>query len=127
MCENSSDTEESKTAIFTGRIVAMGNTSNTEFVKLMQAWVRTQPVLPIRQEAVVVDQHCPVYYVPATVQYCAETEVESDSNNNNSDDSDGLSHGAIAAIIVGVVLLLILLTVVIILTRRAYRKKGFER
>lgn len=121
MCQNKN------VAIFTGRIIAIGNMSNTVFINTMQSWVRTQPTLPIRKDVVVVDRNCPVYYVPASGEYCVEPEVdvkdnETGGHTNSSSNSGGLDPVVIAIIVVAVILLFILLGLSIAVCRFSRHK-----
>ena len=125
--------QKDREAIFTGRIIAIGNASNnTEFIKTMQSWVRTQPTLPIRKDVVVVDKNCPVYYVPASGEYCVEPEVDEKVNETReptvtSSNSGGLSGVVIAVIVVAIVLLVILLGLTIAVYYCSSRHKIFTR
>lgn len=119
--------------MFTGRIVAIGNSTNTQFISAMKSWVRTQPTLPIRHDSVVVDQNCPVYYTPGDEEYCIGSNVddkeadETEDDQNSNNNSSGVHHGiGIALVVVGVVLLIIVL-VVITLACGVSRKKMFAR
>lgn len=124
-CQDGDD----RIAIFTGRVVAMGNTSNTQFIRAMQSWVRTQPILPIRQDSVVVDRNCPVYFVPATGEFCTEPDVQSTDTpeNKETDTSDNDNNTVTVVIIVVVVILTIILLGLSLLVCGASRKKIFSR
>lgn len=87
--------QKENVAIFTGRVIAMGNTSNTQFIKAMESWVSTQPVLPFRLDSVVVNRTCPIYYIPGSEEYCAPiiartvtpTSTEKTNNDNSNDNT----------------------------------------
>lgn len=123
--------EDDDVAIFTGRVIAMGNTSNTRFIKAMQSWVKTQPVLPFRYDSVVVDHTCPVYYVPDSEEYCTNPKPDMTTVNSNSDEtnSDNSNNTVIIVVvtIVSVILLIIVLVGLGFLIRRVSRKRNFLR
>ena len=115
-------------AMFTGRIVAIGNTTTTQFISALQAWVRTQPTLPIRYDSVVVDADCGVRYVPGT-EFCTKPdELDKLLYYTNSTfvvcKSGGLHGAAIVGIILGGILLLVLVAAVVF---GVYRKKILKR
>ena len=121
---------EDHIGIVTGRVVAMGNTSNTEFISAMQYWVRSQPVVPFRKDIVVVDRDCPVYYVPDAEKYCIDPvgPVEPTDNEQNS-NRDNSSDDAVITIII-IIVVSIVLTIILGLGLLAYglsRKKIFGR
>ena len=128
MCQKNN----SYVAIFTGRIIAIGNTSNTGFINMMQSWVRTQPTLPVRKDIVVVDKNCPVYYVPASGEYCVEPDYDKvnatrEQTNSSSSNSGGLDRGVVIAIIVVAIVLLIILLGLSIAVCLSSRHKIYTR
>ena len=128
------NSKDSRVAIFTGRIVATGNSSNTGFINAMQSWVRTQPTLPIRKASVVVDKNCPVYYVPASGEYCREppevdnkVNVTKEQTDNSSSNSSGLNRGVVIAVIVIAIVLLVIMLALSIVVCCSSRHKIFVR
>ena len=125
--------EKDDVAIFTGRVVAMGNTSNTRFIKAMQSWVKTQPVLPFRYDSVVVDHTCPVYYVPDSEEYCTNpkpdmtTTINSKSDETSSDNSSDNTVIIVVITIVAVILLIIVSVGLGLLVRHVHKRKNFLR
>ena len=131
MCQKD-NFKESRVAIFTGRVIAIGNTSNTGFINAMQSWVRTQPTLPVRKDIVVVDKNCPVYYVPASGEYCMEAvdvqvNVTKELTDSDTSNSSGLDRGVVIAVIVVAIILLIILLGLSIAVCRSSRHKIFTR
>ena len=96
-----------KTGIFTGRIVSTGEVNTTQLLNALQNWVKTKPTLKIRSDSVVVDRYCPVYYVPASNDYCRSEPVEQPSSpggsSTNSSESVESTSNKNTIIIVGAV------------------------
>lgn len=116
-----------RTAIFTGRIVSIGNTSNTQFINALESWVRTQPTLPIRRDKVVVDRYCPVYHVPASAEFCTVPEIDRTNNSETKSDEDSDDDATIVVVVVTSVVLLIVIVLGVILLFVCGRKKIHAR
>ena len=131
MCLKDDSKKDSRVAVFTGRVIAIGNTSNTQFINTMESWVSTQPTLPIRKDSVVVDKTCPVYYVPSSEEFCMHPVVVDDTPtgqpDNNSNNSSKLNRGVVIAVVVVVIVLMLILLALSIFLCRAFRHKFFIR
>ena len=117
--------EDSRTAMFTGRIVATGNASNTMFIEAMQSWIETQPTLPIHKDSVVVDKTCPVHYTPSSGGYCAEpnTNIQDILKPSDSSGNTNSSNGYVIGIatIAGVSLVILLALGIFVCVRSRHK------
>ena len=120
--------QKENVAIFTGRVIAMGNTSNTQFIKAMESWVSTQPVLPFRLDSVVVSRTCPIYYIPGSEEYCApiiaRTVTPTSTEKTNSDNSNDNTTTTVI-IVIAVTFFTIFLFGLSLLLCRVSRKRKF--
>jgi len=129
---------EPKTGMFTGIIVSNGEVNSTQLLDALQSWVETKPTLKILSDSVVVDRHCPVYYVPKSDDYCTSElpsleppSVVSPRTNSSEEAASNKNTimviGAVVGSCVATLVLLVTILCVILLYRRKREGPGSGR